>query len=224
MTSEVQAQLQAAYERRFAGAAGYRRRVWAVLVRDFFQAMIPADGAVLDLGCGWGEFVNQVAARRKFAIDMNASSREHLDGEVVFFHQDCSRRWPLGDGALDAVFTSNFFEHLPDKVAVRATLDEAFRCLKPGGRIICLGPNIKHLPGAYWDFWDHFLPITELSLKEVLELAGFAVERCWGRFLPYTMSSGIQWPPWVVSAYLKLPWLWRWRGRQFLVVAIRPGP
>lgn len=223
MTAEAHGELKATYERRFAGASDYRRRVWAVLVREFFQDLIPADGAVLDIGCGWGEFVNQVRARRKFGMDMNASSPEHLDGDVVFFHQDSSQRWPLDDGALDAIFTSNFFEHLPDKPALRATLAEGFRCLKPGGRIICLGPNIKHLPGAYWDFWDHFVPLTELSLKEVLELVGFTVERCWGRFLPYTMSAGIAWPGWIVSTYLKLPLLWRWRGKQFLLVAVKPG-
>lgn len=222
MRSAVQSELKATYERRFAGESDYRRRVWAVLTKEFFQSLIPEQCAVLDLGCGWGEFVNQIRAKRKFGMDMNPSSPEHLDPDVVFLHQDCSLRWPLDEGSLDAVFSSNFFEHLPDKQALRATLAEAFRCLRSGGRIVCLGPNIKYLPGAYWDYWDHFLPLTELSLKEVLELVGFRVERCWGRFLPYTMAGGIVWPGWIVSTYLKIPLLWRWRGKQFLLVAAKP--
>ena len=36
--------------------------------------------------------------------------------------------------------------------------------------MIALGPNIKYLPGSYWDFWDHFLCLTEMSLGEALEV------------------------------------------------------
>jgi predicted SAM-dependent methyltransferase len=57
--------------------------------------------------------------------------------------------------SLDVVFTSKFFEHLSDKPSLVATLSKAFRCLKPSGRLIALGPNIKYLPGEYWDFFDH---------------------------------------------------------------------
>jgi SAM-dependent methyltransferase len=222
MNDSVRPDLKAIYDRRFAALSDYRRGVWAILVREFFQPLIPEHGAVLDLGCGWGEFVNQIRAKRRFGMDMNRSSLDHLDEGVVFLHQDCSEPWALEDSSLDAVFTSNHLEHLPDKDRLRATLMEGFRCLKSGGRIICVGPNIKHLPGAYWDFWDHFVPLTELSLKEVLELVGFRVERCVGRFLPYTMTTGFRWPLWTVWLYLKLPFLWRWHGKQFLLIAVKP--
>jgi SAM-dependent methyltransferase len=155
-------------------------------------------------------------------MDLNPSVPGHLQPGVVFLHQDCSTRWAVPDQSLDTVFSSNFFEHLATKDALRATIDEAFRCLKPGGRFVCMGPNVKYLPGAYWDFWDHHLALTELAMREVLELAGFRVERCVGRFLPYTMVSGIQWPTFLVSLYVRMPWLWRWRGKQFLLVAVRP--
>jgi hypothetical protein len=46
-----------------------------------------------------------------------------------------------------------------------------------------MGSNIKYLPEMYWDFWDHYLPLTERSLQEVLELVGFKVERCIPKFL-----------------------------------------
>ena len=129
----------------------------------------------------------------------------------------------LAPNSVDVVFCSNFFEHLPDKAALASTLREAWRCLRPGGRLVCLGPNIKYLPGGYWDFWDHYLPLTELSLSEGLELTGFRVERCVARFLPYTMVGGIRWPTWVISSYLRLRFLWPLRGRQFLVVAVKPS-
>jgi SAM-dependent methyltransferase len=210
------------YERRFGEAREYRRQIWAVLIRDFFQRFVPANGVVLDLGCGWGEFITQVQAARRLAMDLNPAARSHLDEGVTFLHQDCSKRWNLGDATLDVVFTSNFLEHLPAKDSVQATVTEAFRALKPGGRLICLGPNVKYAPGEYWDFWDHFVPLTELALQEMLELTGFRVEHCVGRFLPFSMATGIRPPVWTVSVYLRLPWLWRFFAKQFLVVAVKP--
>jgi len=209
------------YNRRFAEMADYRRAIWAVLAADVFQRYVPVDGVVLDLGCGRGEFINQILAARKFGIDLNPSSREHLDRSVTLFEQDSSTRWQIEDRVLDAVFTSNFFEHLKDKSCLQRTLQEAYRCLKPGGSLICLGPNIKYLAGAYWDFWDHHLPLTEESLKEVLELTGFETAKCVPRFLPYSMSQGARPPLLILKLYLRLPILWPLFGRQFLVVGVK---
>lgn len=220
--SGLPAELRATYDRRFASVQAYRLRVWEVLIRDFFQALVPANGTVLDLGCGWGEFVNQIRAGRKLAMDLNPSAPEHLNGDVTFLHQDCAQRWNLEDQSLDMVFTSNFFEHLPTKAALRSALMEAHRSLKRGGHLVCMGPNIKYLPGAYWDFWDHHLPLTELALKEVLELVGFRVDRCVDRFLPYTMTSGIAWPTAFVTLYVRLRFLWPIFGKQFLLIAVKP--
>jgi hypothetical protein len=99
---------------------------------------------------------------------------------------------------------------------------EAYRCLKPGGRLIAMGPNVKYLPGSYWDFFDHYLPLTELSISELMSLSGLGIEHSIGRFLPYTMSLGHQPAPWKVSLYLKCPPAWRILGRQFLVVGRKP--
>jgi hypothetical protein len=86
-----------------------------------------------------------------------------------------------------------------------------------------MGPNIKFTEGRYWDFWDHYLPLTESSLAEGLRVRGFQIELCHDRFLPYTMVGGPTYPLWMLSLYLKLPILWRWKGEQFLVVARKPG-
>lgn len=220
--TELQDQLRRGYERRFAARQAYRHRVWTVLTRRFFQRYIDTRSTVLELGCGWGEFINQIRAAKKYGMDLNPSSRTRLGPEIEFLHQDCSERWPLPESSLDVVFTSNFFEHLPDKASLGRTLMEAHRCLRPGGRIICLGPNIRVLGGPYWDFWDHYLPLTERSLGEGLELTGFRLSECRPRFLPYTMARDRKAPMWMVSLYLQLPPLWALFGRQFLVVAVRP--
>jgi SAM-dependent methyltransferase len=223
MSSPDAEELKTIYARRFRENQSYRQRVWKILVRHVFQQYVPADGAVLDLGCGYGEFINTVEARTKYGMDLNPASAEHLSTGVTMLRQDCSAHWNLPDSALDVVFTSNFFEHLPNKDTLGRTLQQARRCLKPGGHIIAMGPNIKFLPGAYWDFWDHYLPLTEKSLSEGLETNGFAIKRSECRFLPYTMVGGRQYPDFFLVCYLKMPWVWQFLGKQFLVIATRPA-
>jgi len=211
--------LQRIYETRFAATESYRKAVWRVLIADFFSKWVRQADAVLDLGCGYGEFINQVSCGQKFAMDLNPDAPARLNPSVHCLLQDCSRDWALPDGSLDVVFTSNFFEHLPDKPTLGRTLDEAHRCLKPGGLLLAIGPNIRELPGAYWDFWDHHLPLSERSLAEALVTRGFQIERAIARFLPYTMVDAPQYPLFLLRVYLRLPLLWRFLGKQFLVIA-----
>lgn len=219
MTSIETTEVRVLYARRFAARLRYRNAIWRVLCRDYWQQFVSPEAAVLDLGCGYGEFINHIRAARKWAMDLNPDARDHLAADVEFLQQDCSQRWRLNDESLDVVFTSNFFEHLPTKAVLRATLLEARRCLRPGGRLIALGPNIRYLDGQYWDFWDHHLPLTERSLVEVLASCGFNAEMVLPRFLPFTMSSGLQYPVFLLRCYLRLPLLWRLFGKQFVVVA-----
>ena len=43
----------------------------------------------------------------------------------------------------DAIFVSNFLEHLPSQDAVAAFLEKMLRCTAPGGRIAVMGPNFR---------------------------------------------------------------------------------
>ncbi len=100
-----------------------------------------------------------------------------------------------------------------------ATGTQASPSLHQGITKVALGPNIRYLPGEYWDFYDHYLALTELSLGEVLTETGFTLEEQIPRFLPYTMSRGGQPPVWMLRLYLKLKFAWPLFGKQFLVVA-----
>lgn len=222
MSANAPADLKRIYEARFESTRRYRERVWSVLLSDFFQKYIGPSEAVLDLGCGYGEFINQVRCGKKYAMDLNPNAPGFLNKDVTFLEQDCSTRWNLPNASLNAVFTSNFFEHLPDKAALGRTLDEAKRCLAPGGRLIAMGPNIKYLPGEYWEFWDHYLPLTENSLKEALVTRGMEVDLCEGKFLPYTMVNSPKYPMVFLRTYLKLRPAWCLLGKQFLVIAHKP--
>jgi|ERR1035437_3370521 SAM-dependent methyltransferase len=215
-------ELDVIYGNRFDRAELYRNSVWRTLIQRWFQSHIPANSAVLDLGCGYGQFINNVVCARKYAMDLNPVSKSKLNPEVEFFEQDCAATWNLSDNSLDVVFSSNFFEHLLSKEDLAKTVREVFRCLRKGGRIIVMGPNIRFVGGAYWDFFDHNIALTELSVKECLETAGFHSEYLLDRFLPYTMVNAPQYPLAFLRFYLKAPFAWKWFGKQFLVIAAKP--
>lgn len=211
--------LQRIYQTRFKGRLEHRNKVWNVLIRDYFQQYVRPQDTVLDLGAGYGEFINHIACGKKFAMDLNPDTGHRVSADVEVIMQDCSKPWSLPDSILDVIFTSNFLEHLSDKQALARMLNEARRCLKPNGRLIALGPNIKYLPGAYWDFLDHHVPLTEQSLSEALMHQGFKIEKCIDKFLPYTMANGPRYPAIFVAGYLRFPLAWRIFGKQFLVIA-----
>jgi SAM-dependent methyltransferase len=215
--------LEVQYRRRFAAQQASREAVWRVLVDAWFSRYVDGAEAVLDLGCGWGAFINRVDVPRRYGLDLNVDAAQHVDDGVVLFHQSAADPWRVIDRSLDLVFTSNFLEHLPGRDAIMAALGEAFRCLRPGARIVCLGPDIRYAKGEYWNFFDHIVPLTARSLTEALELAGFRTDDVIDRFLPFTMADRRRPPPsWVIHAYLRLWPAWRLLGRLFLVVAHTP--
>ena len=223
MTAHSPDDLQRIYGARFSNNLEYRKNIWRVLIDDWFAKYVSRDDVVLDLGCGYGEFINTVQCREKYAMDLNPDAPRFLADQVKFLAQDCSMRWPFPDASLDVVFTSNFFEHLPDKTALGRTLDEIRRCLRPEGRLIALGPNIKYLPGRYWDFWDHHVALIGGVAEGSAGHERIRIDVCIGRFLPYTMSTGRRYPAAFLRAYLRLPVAWRFFGKQFLVVGTRTG-
>lgn len=217
-------ELSKIYEARFTSTGLSKRdKVWKVLCKTFFQKFIPSNAVVLDLACGYGEFINNIEAGMKYGADLNPDSPAHLRPEVEFHHMPATEVSSIGAGTMDVVFTSNFLEHLRSKEECDLVLGEVLKLLKPGGKFIILGPNIRYAYAEYWDYYDHYLPLSDLSLAEGLRINGFEVETVIPRFLPYTMNSSTPTQPLLVRAYLALPLAWRFMGRQFLVVGRKPS-
>ena len=217
MTSEKN--LTQIYEKRFSGHEIYRNRVWKVLITKFFSKWISNSYHILDLGCGYGEFINHTKCEVRHAMDLNPKTRSLMDKEIIFHEQDCSTPWNIEPESLDLVFTSNFFEHLPNKDSLDRTMCEIKNALKPQGRLISMGPNISVLKGKYWDFWDHHVALSDQSLCELLQIHDFTIDQSYSKFLPYNMVRIKERPLFLVSLYLKFPFLWKLFGKQFLIIA-----
>jgi ubiquinone/menaquinone biosynthesis C-methylase UbiE len=196
--------------------------IWKTLCEHYFQRLIGDGRIVADLACGYGEFINNIKAAKKYAIDLNPDAPKFLGADIQFCHSRADKIDGISGGAVDVVFTSNFLEHLKTKEECDAVLAEVLRILKPGGRFIIMGPNIRYLAAEYWDFYDHYLPLSHLSLEEGLVQAGYEVESIIPRFLPYTTRSALPQFPVLIALYLKLPVVWRILGKQFLVVGRKP--
>lgn len=221
----MSAEIEQLYANRFDERdRAWKRSVWQVLWRRVFSRWVRAEDTLVDLGAGYCELINAAVARRRIAVDLNPMTRSSAAPSVEVHHTSAEALSFLADGEVDAVFSSNFFEHLSSKEALSRVVAEAHRVLKPGGRIIVMGPNIRFLADRYWDFYDHHLPLSDRSMCELLELSGFTLEHVEPRFLPYTVKgSSLRWLG-LVEAYLWLrPLSSAFLGRQFLVVG-RKGP
>lgn len=210
--------LQTVYRNRFSENEKKRQVVWQVLTRDFFQQWVRPDDAVLDVGAGYCEFINNINAKTKYALDLNPTTASAAAAGVNVVSQDISEPWQLADASVNVVFSSNFLEHLNSKDAVLHCLREARRVLKQDGTVILLGPNIRFCSTAYWDFFDHHIPLSDRSIVEALQLSGFECTRVVDRFLPFTMQGNKPTHPFLITAYLKMPFAWSIFGQQFLVI------
>ena len=196
-----------------------KNAIWRVICKNFLQHYINASDTVVDVACGYGEFLNNISANKKIAVDLNADAMEFLNSDVEFHQCKATELSSVALEKADIVFTSNFLEHLPNKQTLDDFLDQVLLVLKPGGKYLILGPNLRYLPGQYWDFYDHHLGLTHLSLSEALRLKGFNVEVCIDRFLPFTTQGALPTHPFFVWLYLKIPFVWRLLGKQFFIVA-----
>lgn len=218
--SETREQLESLYRHRFPEEELQNKQaIWQVLCRQFFSRFVAPSDTVVDIGAGYCEFINNITAARKIAVDLNPEVSRFAKPDVQVLNESCTEIAHLPAGTADAVFMSNFLEHLPSKQMVLDTFREARRILKNTGRIIVLQPNIRFLYAEYWDFFDHHTALSDRSLVEGLQLAGFAPDVVIPRFLPYTTKSRLPQSPWLVSLYLRFPPAWRVLGKQTLVVA-----
>jgi SAM-dependent methyltransferase len=214
--------LEILYTNRFGDVSEQRQDIWQVLCSDFFQAWVPPTATVLDLAAGHCEFINNIRAARRIAVDLNPDVRRRAGAGVETYVQRSDRLESIADGSIDVVFVSNFFEHVTRNV-ILSTLAETRRVLKPTGRLLVLQPNVRFCGRDYWRFFDHITPVDDRALAEAFAAVGFDIEKCIPRFLPYSTKSRLPSWPSLVRLYLKVPLAWRVLGAQAFMVATPAG-
>lgn len=210
------------YDARFTKLERVRKRkLWQILCKDFLQQFINEEDIVADLGAGQCEFINNISASKKIAIDVNIDIKKFANKDVKVVIAPIKKLKNLfPPKSINIIFMSNLLEHLDSKEDVFRLINEAYDVLKSNGRLLIMQPDISLVGHSYWDFFDHKVPITYASLIEVLRANQFKIVYSRHPFLPYSTKVKFLplWPPFL-SIYLKIRVLQTIFGKQFFICA-----
>jgi len=121
-------------------------RGWQTIERRFVEFVQPLSGErLLDIGCGTGEsrqlYVNHVGDYS--GIDLSEASIKYARRQYPDSAWDVADacELPHPDASFDIVAFSSVLHHIDD---YSQALVEAFRVLRPGGRVFAFDPNAFH--------------------------------------------------------------------------------
>jgi hypothetical protein len=211
---------QRLYEYRFQDVdQSSRAAVWKEIALYLYERLgTPA--RVLDPAAGRGEFINAVPAPERWAVDQVAYDEGTYADDVHAIVADIFEA-ELPQEHFDAIFVSNFLEHLTSQESVSLFLERMYAAGTPGARIAVMGPNFRYCSREYFDMADHTLIFTHRAIAEHLYAAGFELEVVTPRFLPYSFTGRLPPSPALTRRYLRTPIAWRLLGKQFLVIGRR---
>lgn len=193
-----------------------RNIVWGALWRAYFSRHIDLEDCVLDLGAGRGEFINNVSAKRRIAVDMWPDFPALLAPGVEAIVGDIADLGAIANGSVDFAFASNVFEHVTQE-RFAAVLNALKRVLSKKGRLTILQPNYRYASREYFDDYTHVAVWSHLSIADFLNANGYDVIDVKPKFLPLTVKSRLPVHPLLVRAYLASPV--KPLGKQMLIVA-----
>lgn len=203
------------HESRFAPDAK-RDVVWQALWKFYFSRLVPADGCVLDLGCGYGNFINNVVARRRIALDRWPGFSAHIAPGVEAIVADVTDLSGVPDGAVDFCLASNLFEHIT-QADFREVLTGLRKKLSARGTLSILQPNYRFAYREYFDDYTHIAVYSHVSMTDFLTSNGYEVVATIPRFLPLSVKSRLPVSPMLIAAYLASPI--KPMGKQMLIRA-----
>lgn len=207
------------FETRFAHDPR-RETLWRTLVQHYFQSQIPEQSCVLELGAGYGHFINNVRAQRRIAQDQWPGFTKFLQPGVESHVGSLTELSFLDDNSIDFVFASNLIEHVTQE-DFASVLQQLRRKLTRDGTITLLQPNYRYAYREYFDDYTHKTVYSHLSMCDFLEAHSYEVLLCKPRFLPLTLKSRLKVSPSLIRLYLMSPV--KPLGKQMLVRA-RPLP
>jgi SAM-dependent methyltransferase len=160
---------------------------------DVIGGYLASDSRVLDLGCGPGRELRQVAALvpqgEVVGVDLAAGmievAQQNALDNSAFFQADVGALPEEFTEQFDLVYTSLAHHHFPDPGAAAAN---ALRCLRPGGAYCVVDPGpawfnalsapLCRLGDPGWIGWK-----TPEEFRALFEEAGFT-RTCWIPLLP----------------------------------------
>ena len=184
--------------------------VWKCLCELFFDKLVmsPTNSRVLDLGAGYGEFINHIDARHKIALDLWEGIKDFINDDVtpvigsVELIDELLKEASLQHQSLDMVFASNLFEHLSHH-QIQKILACLCDYLTVSGKLVIMQPNYKYCYKQYFDDYTHISVWTDSSLCDFLQSNGFKIEKVYPKFLPFSMKPRFPAIKWLIKLLLR---------------------
>lgn len=141
----------------YAHQVGFGRQGIAKLfhnkrIADFGQFVNKSGGKVLSVGCGQGELEKKILSQHfdeVYGLDLRQENVQLLRDSSVQGIQAAVPPIPFEDDSFDTIVTVGTMEHLANE---RGFLEDARRCLKPGGELfltlpieVSIGGLIRHI-------------------------------------------------------------------------------
>jgi SAM-dependent methyltransferase len=130
---------------------------------------------------------------------------------------------PLDSGSVDVACIVGVLEFAPDPQAV---IDEVYRVLKPGGKVLAVTPALFDV--GFWDqcffYWKRWLPGWKKTPDDSTRFSGRTLRRLFGRFVEHRTHKRHLRRSFVphVWRWLPLPMLERLMGRFMVMKAFKP--
>jgi ArsR family transcriptional regulator len=151
---------------------------WKAMAEALLSLMPPM--VIADLGAGEGAFALLLAQQAIKVIAVDTSDKMIEVGREQALRQGTTNveyrlgdmeEVPIDDSAVDAVFFSQSLHHAlhPERA-----MQQAWRILKPGGRVVVLDLAKHRFEEAREMYADEWLGFSEAELDGLLESAGFA--------------------------------------------------
>jgi 2-polyprenyl-3-methyl-5-hydroxy-6-metoxy-1,4-benzoquinol methylase len=154
----------------YGGTFGRIRRIYFARILD--RLALPPGAAMLDYGCGPGDFLLVAREKHVAATGIDASPRSVRLASERGLDVLCGGTTELlaRPERFDAILAQSVLEHVPDPVEFANTL---CRLLKPGGALVLSAPT----PGPFfWDDPTHIRPYTPKSFEILAQLADLRCE------------------------------------------------
>jgi 2-polyprenyl-3-methyl-5-hydroxy-6-metoxy-1,4-benzoquinol methylase len=160
-----------------------REILWLMQIFSRGAFIIPGT-RLLDIGCGSGQFLHEMAQFGVNACGIDPYYRQHNDaaGPLVTVFTGKLTETGFHKESFDSITMNHVLEHVSDP---HPLLDEVHRLLKSRGLFIIAVPNTDSLAfrlfGKNWyqvDTPRHLVLYSSRILKGLLEQHGFSVEKC----------------------------------------------
>jgi SAM-dependent methyltransferase len=146
----------------------------ATIWHDLADELPSVKGTVLDVGCGIQPFRHMFSKEVRYIGLDSSDSKAHFGYETPDTLYYSGPVWPLSDATVDFILCTETLEHILEPGVF---LGEAFRCLKPGGRLLLTVPFAARWHFIPYDYWRY----TPSGLNHLLTNAGFAQVRVFAR-------------------------------------------